>query len=72
MTADDFLNKHFQEPDDLVNGEFREIFKKRLIEFTTYHVELATKKIKKSIESDNNFWWVETQIDNLNLLENIK
>ena len=43
MTAHEFLNKHFQKPDDLVNGQFREIFKKRLIEFATYHVELATE-----------------------------
>ncbi len=49
MTADDFLNKHFQEPDDLVNGQFRKIFKKKLIEFATHHVELALKSASKGI-----------------------
>jgi hypothetical protein len=72
MTTDEFLNKYFQEPDDLVNGKFREIFKNRLIEFATYHVELAEMKIKQELEMEDRSYEIRVMIDGLNLTENIK
>ncbi len=69
MTAEELLNKKVFTPYGKVDND---TVLELMIEFATYHVELATEKIKKSIESDDHFWWTEAQIDNLNLLENIK
>jgi hypothetical protein len=72
MTVEEFLNKHFQEPDDLVNGKFRDIFKKRLIEFATYHVEQAIYEFSFDKHNMDEEERVKQRINIQNYLENIK
>ncbi len=45
MTAKEFLDLHFTEPDDLVNGDFREMFERKLEEFAK--IKILESKIER-------------------------
>lgn len=69
MTAKEFLDLHFTEPDDLVNGDFRFIFERKLDEFAKIKKIELQDNILIELSTLNRFNQIKNRIYKLNLIK---
>ena len=65
MTAKKFLDYHFPKPDDLVNGDFIELFAKKMQEYADIKVRDFKNKVLMELSTINRFEQIKKRIDKL-------